>query len=332
MSLNTKDKRGIVFALLGFSLFAIGDLFIKFLADDGFKPVEIAFFLNMFYLPFLLILSPIIGGIKATLRTNNLWLHVVRALLGVCIFIIIVNAFHQLGLSITYTLIFVAPFFSTILAYFVLKEEIHKHRWLAIILGFIGVIVVLRPWSEELSIVALSVIFAAILIAVNNLLIRRIGEDEPLMAFSLFGCIIALQVFGVMNFWDGEANIPSGQSWLLFFVIALFHTGGALLTARAFSIADTAVIAPFHYVQLLWGTGFGIIIFSNVPDIWTGLGALIIVFSGIYMIYRENVKNQHITPAITAHGGFEQDFDDEDNQTNESLENLKNLEKYSEVK
>ncbi len=307
MSLNIKDKKGMLYALLGFSLFAIGDLFIKLLSDEGFKPVELAFFLNMFYLPFLIVLSPIIGGIKATLRTEKLWLHVFRALLGVCIFIINVNAFHKLGLSVTYTLIFAAPFFSTIMAYFFLKEQIHKHRWIAIIMGFAGVMVVLQPWTETLNIVALSVLFGAVLIAIANLLVRKIGEDEPLMAFSLFGCIISLQVFGVMNFWDGEANIPSGISWVYFFIIALFHTAGGLLTARAFSMADTAVVAPFHYVQLLWGTGFGILIFSSVPDIWTGLGALIIVFSGIYMIYRESVKNQHISPTITSHGGFEQD-------------------------
>jgi len=199
------------------------------------------------------------------------------------------------------------------------NKQGHSHRWLAIIMGFVGVVIVLQPWSHSLNFVALSVLFGAVLIAINNLLVRRIGEDEPLMAFSLFGCIIALQVFGVMNFWDGQANIPSGGHWLTFFIIAIFHMAGGLLTARAFAIADTAVVSPFH------------IIFSNVPDIWTGLGALIIVFSGIYMIYRESIKNQHITPAITAHGGFDQDFDDDNEDgkhTSESLETLKNLDKH----
>lgn len=307
MAIGVKEKKAMLFSLSGFSLFAIGDLFIKLLADDGFKPVEIAFFLNMFYLPFLLMLSPVIGGIKATMRTEKLWLHVLRSLIGVVAFIINVNAFHKLGLSLTYTLIFASPFFATILAYIFLKDKIQQHRWAAIIIGFIGVLVVLRPGLEPLQPAAYAVLAGAVLIAINHLLARKIGEDEPLMAFSLFGCIIGLQVFGVLNFWDGESNIPLGIDWLYFLIVAVFHIAGGLLTSRAFSMADTAVVAPFHYVQLLWGTGFGILIFSTVPDIWTGLGALVIVFSGVYLIYREHVKKQNITTGITSHGSMEQD-------------------------
>jgi len=303
----SKNVMAMILSLTGFSFFAIGDVFIKFLADDGFTPVEIAFFLNMFYLPFLVILSPAIGGIKATLRTEKLWLHILRSLLGVITFIINVNAFQQLGLSLTYTLMFVAPFFAALISAVLLRQKIHFHRWAAIIMGFTGVLVVLRPGSEPFDPAAIAVLCGAVLIAVNHLLARKIGEDEPLMAFSLFGVIISLQVFGVLNFWDGEANIPQANDWLYFFIIALFHMVGILMTSRAFSMADTVIVAPFHYVQLLWGTAFGIIIFATVPDIWTGLGASIIVFSGIYLIYREHVKNQEISTAITAHGALDND-------------------------
>lgn len=297
----------MLFSLAGFSLFAIGDLFIKFLADDGYKPVEIAFFLNFFYMPYLLLLSPVLGGIKAALRTEKLWLHILRALIGVVCFIINVNAFQKLGLSLSYTLMFVAPFFAAFMSAVFLKQKIHVHRWTAIIMGFTGVLIVLRPGLEPLQPAAYAVLFGAVLIAVNHLLARKIGADEPVMAFSLFNTIVALQVFGVLNFWDGEMRIPDHHGWLLFFIISLFHMGGGLLTSRALSMADTVIVAPFHYVQLLWGTGFGILIFSTVPDIWTGLGALVIVFSGIYLIYREHLKNDIVNTAITAHGTLEQD-------------------------
>lgn len=307
MALDLKDKKGMLYALGGFSLFSIGDVFIKFLADDGFRPEEIAFFLNLFYLPFLLLLSPIIGGIKATLRTEKLWLHVIRALLGVATFIINVNAFQKLGLSLTYTLMFIAPFIAAILSIYIFKIQVHWHRWLAIGMGFLGVLVVLRPGMIPMEPAAIAVLFGAVLIALNNVLARKIGEDEPLMAFSLFGCIISLQVFAVLNFWDGTANIPQHKDWLYFLIIASFHMGAILLTSKAFSTTDTAIVAPFHYVQLLWGTMFGILLFSTVPDIWTGLGALIIVASGIYLIYREHVRHQGMTTGVTSHGGFEQD-------------------------
>ncbi|MEM7618371.1 MAG: DMT family transporter, partial [Pseudomonadota bacterium] len=258
------NSQAMLLSLLGFSLFAIGDVFIKLLADDGFKAVEIAFFLNFFYLPFLLLLSPVIGGIKATLRTEKLWLHVLRALLGVGTFMIVVNGFHKLGLSLSYTLIFAAPFFAAIISAIFLKQKINLHRWASIIVGFTGVLIVLRPFGEAMEPAAIGLLLAALFIATNHILAKKIGGDEPLMAFSLFHCIVAVQVFGVMCFWDGEMRIPNHNEWLIFLAISIFHTGGMLTTSKAFATGDTVIVAPFHYVQLLWGTLFGILIFANV--------------------------------------------------------------------
>lgn len=307
LSLQEKDKKGILFALLGFSLFSIGDLVIKFLADDGFDPPEIAFFLQLFFLPLLLVMSPWIGGIKAALRTDKLWLHVVRALCGVVIFFMMINGFRQLGLALSYTLIFVGPFFATLLSIVFLKDRVGAYRWLSMLGGFIGILVVLRPGLEQPDPAALGVLFAALLFAVATIIARKIGEDEPLLAFSLFGSIISLQVYGVATFWDGEAMIPKGIQWAQFAMIAIVHVGGSLLTSRAFSMTETALVAPFHYIQLLWGTLFGIVIFSTVPDFWTALGASFVVMSGLFLIYREHVRNRELTAGVTAHGGFDQD-------------------------
>lgn len=307
LHLDDTSKRAIFFSLTGFSLFAIGDVFIKLLADDGFRPAEIAFFQSLFFLPYLILLSPWIGGIKASLRTEKLWFHVLRSLLGFCVFLLNVNAFQKLGLSMSYTLIFTAPFFATIMSALFLKDHVHIHRWTAVVAGFVGVIVVLQPWNHGISIAALGLVLSAFLIAITHLTARKIGAEEPLMAFSLFGTVIGVYVFGMMVFWDGEARIPSGVEWFYVAMIPSFHVGGALMTSRAFSMADTALVAPFHYVQILWGTAFGIVIFATDMDFWTGAGAFIIVTSGIYLIYREHVRNKHNTTGITSHGGFDQE-------------------------
>lgn len=307
LSLQAKDKRGIAFALAGFSLFSIGDLVIKLLADDGFGPPEIAFYLQLFFLPMLLALSPWLGGIKAALRTDKLWLHVIRALCGVVIFFMMINGFHTLGLALSYTLIFVGPFLATLLSIVFLKDQVGIYRWLSMLGGFVGVLVVLRPGFERLEPAALGILLAALLFGIATIIARRIGEDEPLLAFSLFGSVVSLQVYAVATFWDGEAMIPQGGQWGMFALIALFHVGGSLMTARAFSTTETALVAPFHYVQLLWGTLFGVLIFSTVPDLWTALGASLLVMSGLFLIYREHVRNRELTAGVTAHGGFDQD-------------------------
>lgn len=307
LSLHHKDRKGIIFAVIGFSLFSAGDLVIKLLADDGFEPPEIAFFLQLFFLPLLLALSPWIGGIRAALRTDKLWLHVLRALCGVLIFYMMITGFKHLGLALSYTLIFVGPFFAALLSIVFLKEKVGKYRWLSMAGGFIGILVVLRPGLQELHPAALGILLAALLFAVATIIARKIGEDEPLLAFSLFGSVISLQAYAVLTFWDGEAMIPQGGQWGLFALIAVFHVAASLMTARAFSMTETALVAPFHYVQLLWGTLFGILIFSTVPDVWTALGASLIVMSGLFLIYREHVRHREITAVVTAHGGFDQD-------------------------
>lgn len=307
LSLHPKDKKGMVLAAGGFSLFAIGDMLIKLLADGGFSPPQIAFYLQLFFLPMLLLASPWIGGLGPALKTKRLWLHVTRSLCGVAIFFAMITGFHQLGLALSYTLIFAGPFFAALLSIIVLKEKVGPYRWASIAGGFIGVLVVLRPGMSAMDPAALAIVGAAFLYAISTIIARRIGEDEPLLAFSLFGSIISLAVYGVLTFWHGDVKIPVPMEWGTFFLIAIFHVSGSLMTARAFSTTETALVAPFHYVQLLWGTALGVVIFSNIPDLWTGTGALIIVSSGIFLIYREHIKHRDLTRGVTAHGGFDQD-------------------------
>lgn len=307
LHLDHNDKKGMMLAAGGFSLFAIGDAMIKLLADNNFTPPQIAFYLQLMFLPMLLLLSPWLGGVHAALKTKKLWLHILRALCGVATFFVMITGFHKLGLALSYTLIFAGPFFAALLSILVLKEKVGIYRWASIIGGFIGVLVVLRPGFVALEPAALAILFGAFLYAISTITARHIGKDEPLLAFSLFGSIVSLTVYGTLTFWQGDVRIPIGHEWGLLLAIAVFHVGGGLMTARAFSATETALVAPFHYVQLLWGTIFGVALFSTVPDLWTGLGAMIIVSSGIYLIYREHVKRRDLIKGVTAHGGFDQD-------------------------
>jgi drug/metabolite transporter (DMT)-like permease len=304
-SLQAKDRQGIVSALAGFSLFAIGDLFIKFLADDGFAPAEIAFFLQWFFLPLLVLVSRWIGGLRPALRTRKLPLHLLRSLCGVTIFFLIINGFRELGLATSYTLVFAGPFFATLLSVLLLKDRVGPWRWLSVLAGFVGVVIVLRPGIERIEPAALGVLLAALLFAFAAILVRRIGEDEPLPAFALYGSLVSLLVFGIASWWDGQARVPRGTEWLLFAAIGIFHVGGSLLTSRAFAMTETALVAPFHYVQLLWGTVFGVLFFAAIPDVWTALGASVIVGSGLFLIYREHLRHGSLTTGLTAHGEAE---------------------------
>lgn len=295
--------RGMALAAFGFSLYSIGDVFIKMAAAD-YPPEKVAFFINMFFLPLILVMSSKVGGLRATLKTKHLKLHLFRSLLGMVVFFAMTTGFNELGMATSYTLIFSGPFIVAILSIFFLGEKIGPYRWTAIGCGFFGVLVVLRPGMVPLEPAAMGILVAAFCFAGSTVIVRKIGEGEPLLAFSLFGQMVSTPLFGAMMIYKGEMTMPEIDHLYLFAATASFHVFANFAVSRAFQTVDTSVAAPFHYVQLLWGLLFGIFVFnSGGIDLWTGVGAAIIVGSGIYMIYREHVRNTVLTTGVVAHGG-----------------------------
>lgn len=293
---------GMMLSAFGFSLYSIGDVFTTFAASH-YPPEKVAFFINIFFLPLLLLLSNKVGGLKATLKTKHLKLHLLRAVLGMFVFFCMTTGFVKLGMAMSYTLIFSGPFIVSILSIFFLGEKIGIYRWSAIGMGFVGVLVVLRPGMVPMEPAAIGIVIAAFCYAASTVIIRKIGDKEPLLAFSLFSCIVSLVLFGGMMVVKGEASLPAWEHMPLFAGTALFHVFANFAASRAFQITETSIAAPFHYIQLLWGLLFGYFLFDRGIDFWTGVGASIIVASGIYMIHRERVRHREITTGVVAHGG-----------------------------
>lgn len=303
---KNKNMLGMMLAAIGFSLYSIGDVFIK-VAAESYPPEKVAFFINIFFLPLLLIMSRKVGGLMNTLRTKHLKLHIARSLLGMCVFFAMTTGFTKLGMAMSYTLIFAGPFIVSIMAVFFLGEKIRAYRWCAIAAGFTGVLVVLRPGLIPLEPAALGIIGAAFCYAASTIIIRKIGDGEPLLAFSLFGCLTSLTLFGALTIYKGEMSLPKIEHLWFFGATALFHVFANFAASRAFQSVDTSIAAPFQYTQLLWGIGAGYFVFNTSIDLWTAVGGAIIVASGIFMIYREHVLNRHISTGVVAHGGTIED-------------------------
>lgn len=296
-----KNVRAMFLALIGFSCYAIGDVFVK-KAVDLYRPEQIGLWANFFWLPLILAFSSKVGGILPTLRSRKIPLHLLRAALGMISFYFMTTGFRELGMATSYTLIFIAPFIATILAVIFFGEQIRIYRWIAIAAGFTGVLVVLRPGLIPLELAALGILFAAICYAVSTIIIRKIGENEPLLAFSLYGVLTNLSLFGGYVLFTGEQLFPDMDNLWMFPLIALFHVFGNFAVSTAFKSGETSSVAPFHYVQLVWGVIFGYTLFGQGIDLWTALGGAIIVGSGIYMIHREHVRQRELTHGVVASG------------------------------
>lgn len=294
--------KGMFLAAFGFSLYSFGDVFTKF-TTESFTPVQTAFWISLSLMIGYLSISPELGGLKRTIKTTKLRLHLIKGLLGVTVFIMMINGFQKLGLAISYTLIFAGPFIAALLSIFLLKDKIGIHRWISILVGFTGVLVVLRPGVVPIDLAAIGVLAAAFCFALSSIVTRKIGSDEPILSFAFYGTLVSLTAFTIMMIIQGGfAVLPTVEQLTFFISVAFFHIGGTFAVTRAFSSSETALVAPFHYVQLIWGTLFGYIFFETSIDHWTAIGGALIVSSGIYLIYREKVKHAELNRGVTTHG------------------------------
>jgi len=273
---------GISFSIAGFSLFAMGDAVYKVLTPS-YSIWLILFFTSISILLMASLFSPWLGGFKKTFQSRHLKLHALRALLVFAQIAAFLYGLRTLSLADSYALAFASPFMAALLAIPVLHEKATMRLWLSILLGFAGVLIILRPGLIPVSPAALMILLSAFLFALANILTRFIGgEEETLLSWTLFPQMALLIGAGFLSLPDFTLPSPFHMSLILF--IAATVMAGSILMAHAFIRAPAAIVAPFHYIQILWGIGLGYMLFGDLPDLWTLFGAAIIITSGIWIV------------------------------------------------
>jgi drug/metabolite transporter (DMT)-like permease len=295
MNLSPQLK-GILLAITGFSLFTWGDAIVKLLSQS-YNVYSIVFFNVAAGVVVLFILSPWLGGIKPALKSPHRKWHLLRGLFLFAQQATIIYGFAHMSLAKAYSLIFTSPFYTTILALFLLKEAVRPGKWGAIIMGFCGVLIILRPGIIPLNTPALSVLLSALCFSFTNLLVKRFAQGEPLTALSLMpqsvACICALIVY-LLHFEPLRI-----ETLPLLMVLGILNAAGYLALSSSFLFAQASLVAPFHYIQIIWGAAFGYIFFGDAIDFWTGLGALVIVAGGLWLI-QQGRREAHPVPAAVS--------------------------------
>ncbi len=286
--LKNHTLMGIIFALGGFSSFAFGDVIIKYLRDF-YTPYTIAFFTTLFCSLILVAFSSKLGGLSKTFRSKKLKLHLLRGLFLAVEFTLFIYGFAYLPMATAYALIFITPFVASLLAIPMLGEKVRTKQWAAILLGFIGVLVILRPGMVPISLPVVGMLVGACFFAVTNVMVRIIGEeDETILSFALLAEMVICGVTFLLFLTTPE--LPSFNHLMLLVVTGVFSAIALLLIPMAFLRAPAATISPFHYIQMLWGIIFGYLFFGDVMDIWVALGSTVIITSGIWLIRQERGK------------------------------------------
>ncbi|QPQ55615.1 DMT family transporter [Allosphingosinicella flava] len=259
---------------------------IKLGYDAGVSTPELVFYRFAFGLPPLLGWI-ILSGNYGAWRTRRPLAHLARTAIGLSSMVFAFSALDYLPLAEATVISFAAPLFSVILSVLVLKEQVGRHRWSAVAIGFVGVLVVMQPGGTHLPIVGLIVAaVAAFGVACVNITIRQIGRTEGAQTTVLWFTLSSMLVVGLF-FMHFYARPHDGWTWAILVALGLAGGAGQLFLTASLRFAPVPVIVPFDYLQLLWAVLLGWLLWSTQPSPATWAGAAVIIGSGLYTIYRE---------------------------------------------
>ncbi len=283
-ALNARETPLAIATICAGVAFLVANDAIAKLLTDRYTPIQIVFLRNLIAVPIITTVIIMAFG-SACLRTRHLSLHAMRGALMTLGAWLYFTALIYLPLAEATALVFSAPIFITALSVPLLGEHVGWRRWGAVLLGFAGVLVIVRPGSAAFQLAALLPVGTALCYALFMISARWIDRSERLWTMMLFAMLFPMiyaAPFAVAN-W-----VPvQGGDMLLFLGLAICGSLGLALIGQAFRMAPAAIVAPFDYTALIWATGLGWLVWGDVPLLWTILGAAIIVISGIIIILRE---------------------------------------------
>ncbi|HYW15507.1 MAG TPA: DMT family transporter [Allosphingosinicella sp.] len=277
---------GIGLRVVAATCFAFMAMLVKLGHEAGVATVELAFYRFAFGLPPLLLWIAVSGNFGAW-RTRRPLAHVWRAAAGLTTLLLSFLALALLPLAETTTIGFAAPFFSIALSALLLGEPVGRHRWAAVIVGFAGVLVVMRPEGRDLPTLGLALAsLAAFGAGIVTITIRQVGKTEGTQTIVLWFSLLSMAATGALMPFFGQAH--DGRTWLL--LLALGTVGGfsQICLTASLRYAPVPAVVPFDYSQLLWAVLLGWLVFADEPGSTTWLGAAIIIASGLYTLYREH--------------------------------------------
>jgi len=291
------NLRSIVAMLVAVGFFALMDAVLKALSAR-YPLLQIASLRGLTALPLVLLYITWRGTWHTVWRIR--WpLHLLRGALGITMLVLFTMGVRELPLSATYTLFFIAPLMITMLSVPVLKERVPTAHWWAVAIGFVGVLIALRPSGEDLqtglvTLAGLAVLASALcyaVAAVAGRLVSRSDSSESMVLWMMVMMALGAGALAIPN-W---VAIQTADAPLLL-ALAITGFGGQLAITEAFRHGQASAVAPFEYSALAWGVGLDWLVWQSLPAAHTWLGAAIIIGSGLYLVRREKrITEVHAT-------------------------------------
>ncbi len=267
---------------------AVNAVLVRVLTDGGTNPLEIAFFRNLFGLLFLL--PWLMRHGTDGLRTRRPGMHLWRAGWNLAGMIAFFYAIALMPVADVVALNFTAPIFASVGAVLFLGEAMRMRRWSAVFAGFLGALVILRPGFQEIGTPATIALFAALSWALMNLIAKDLARTDPAPTIVILNLLLMTpaSLLPALFVW----TTPSVWALLMMAAHGVLGTVNQICVVRAFKLADTTFVMPFDFTRLPFVAVLAFLLFGEIPDIWTWIGAAMIFGANVYLTRRESAPTR----------------------------------------
>ena len=289
----TKNQLGFLYMFMSVCAFSLMDLIVKW--SEDYPLGQVLFFRGFFGVVIYFFIMPR-ERIKNFYYTKRAGLHLLRCLSGLIALIAIFIALRKLPLATVVSISFAAPIFTTIFSIFLLNEKVGFYRWLAVSIGFIGIIIITEPGFDDLNIYYLFPIIFCLGLSYVAITIRQLSSTEPVWLIALnFSIVITLaSLFTIPFGWV----MPNVKDLALLCMIGFFGGFANLWLSQSFKLSEVSLVSPLKYLALIFGIFFGYLIWDEIPTIRTLLGALLVIASSLIILRREIYHKKEIPSNI----------------------------------
>jgi drug/metabolite transporter (DMT)-like permease len=270
--------------------FSVMDLLVKWSSD--YPTGEVLFFRGFFGLLPTYFLIPK-NKLKTFYTTERSKEHLFRCLMGLMALIAIVIALRELPLAVVVSLSYAAPLFITVLSIFLLSEKVGVFRWLAVLIGFIGVIIIAEPGFKGMNYLYFLPLIFCIGMAFVTITIRKLSTTEPIWLISIF-FTITISIAGLATIPMGWI-MPNFQDFILLALIGVTGGSANLFLTQSYKLSEVSLVAPLKYLALIFAIIFGYLIWNEIPTVKTLIGSSLVVLASLIIFRREIYHKQKIS-------------------------------------
>ena len=275
---------GFTAMILSVVLFSLMDASVKWLGGT-YPTQQIMFFRCLVAMIPLFVIIVMRGGVSV-LRTRQVKMHFLRSVLGISAMGLAFYAFSLMRLADAISILHTTPIFMTALSVLLLREKVGLHRWSAVACGFIGMLLVVKPGPDMLESGSIYMLFAALLISCTTIIIRHMSIRDDPVCITFYFTLTGILASSAGIVWLGWQT-PTLFDFMLLVAVGLLGGVAQYMMTLSYRHAEIGMVAPLKYLTILFGGGFGYLLWSELPDLQSTFGIAIIAMAGLYTLHRE---------------------------------------------